>query len=327
VYHPSTIEKNITISERVMAPGRYQLGWVAMTSTAADFASWFARGPLLTDGAWGTELQARGLAPGACPDAWNRDRADAVAAVAEAYVAAGAGAILTNTFGANRVVLANHGLAEQAAALSRAGAMISRAAAGTRAKVIASSGPSGKVLATEDISREELYACFAEQAQALAEGGADALLCETFAELAEAEIAVRAAVATGLPVIASMTYSAGKALDRTPFGTTPEQAAAALAAAGASAIGANCGLGSDQLLPLIPRLRAAGLPVWIKPNAGAPTLVNGEVFYPTSPANFAAAARILASSGAAFVGGCCGTGPAHILALAAAGFQSARAKA
>src|SRR5208283_5110829 len=129
--------------------------------------------PVCADGAWGTELQALGLRPGECPDAWNLSHPERVAQIAAAYVAAGSRVILSNTFGANRLSLANHGLAGQVVEINRVGAAISRRAAGQRVTVFASIGPSGKMLATEETTVEELRAAFAEQAAALAAGGAD----------------------------------------------------------------------------------------------------------------------------------------------------------
>ncbi len=275
-----------------------------------------AGGPVTADGAWGTELQARGLPLGECPDAWNLSRPEAVEEVARAYVEAGSQVILTNTFRANRVTLAGHGLEGRTVEINRAGAAISRRAAGDRVKVFASIGPSGKMLVTGETSEDELRAAFAEQARALAEGGADALLVETMADLAEALIALEAAKATGLAVIVSMVYDSGKNRDRTMMGATPEQAAAKLAAAGADGIGANCGRGVAGYVDIAHRLRAAtSLPVWIKANAGMPELVEGRAVYKFDPAEFASFAPALASAGANFIGGCCGTRPDFIRAI------------
>ena len=174
-----------------------------------------AQAPLLTDGAWGTELQARGLGSGEFPDAWNLSHPDKVAEVANAYVQAGSQVILTNTFGANRLRLYAHGLVEQVAEINRAGVEISRRAAAGRALVFASIGPTGKMLLTGETSEEELQAVFTEQANALAQAGADALVVETMSELAEAKAAVRAACATGLMVVGCMVYDSGKNKDRT----------------------------------------------------------------------------------------------------------------
>ena len=141
-----------------------------------------AQGPALTDGAWGTQLQARGLAPGETPDLWNLTQPDRVAEVARAYVEAGSQIILTNTFGGNRFRLAEAGAADRAGEINEAGARISRQAAGNRALVFASIGPSGKMLLSGDVTAEELFAAFAEQSEALARGGADALVVETMAD-------------------------------------------------------------------------------------------------------------------------------------------------
>jgi methionine synthase I (cobalamin-dependent) len=278
-----------------------------------------ADAPLLSDGAWGTQMQALGLPIGASPDAWNLTQPDKVETVARAYVTAGSKVILTNTFGASRIALVRHGLDDQAAAINRAGAEISKRAAGDQAVVFGSIGPSGKLLMMDEISADALSAAFVEQAQALAAGGADGILVETMSDLDEARIALAAAKATGLPVIVSMTYSVGKALDRTVMGVTPEQAAAALTEAGADAIGANCGLGIAETVPICARLHAAtSLPIWIKPNAGMPVLVAGQAQYSTGAEEFAAHLPALLAAGATFVGGCCGSTPDFVRVLAQA---------
>lgn len=275
-----------------------------------------ARGPVVTDGAWGTELQARGLASGDFPDAWNLSHPERVADVARAYVDAGSQVILTNTFGANRLRLDAHGLAGQVAAINRRGVEISRAAADGRAAVFASLGPTGKMLMTGETSTGELAAAFAEQAGALAAAGADAIVVETMSDLEEALVAVAAVRATGLPVVACMVFDAGKDKDRTMMGATPEQVAAALEIAGADVIGANCGVGIERYVPVCRRLRAATrLPVWIKANAGLPSLEAGRVVYHTTPAEFARHVPTLIAAGANFLGGCCGTNPDFIRAV------------
>jgi methionine synthase I (cobalamin-dependent) len=276
-----------------------------------------ARGPVVADGAWGTELQARGLASGDFPDTWNLTHPERVEEVARAYVAAGSQVILTNTFGANRPRLGAHALAERVAEINRAGVEISRRAAGSRAKVFASIGPSGKLLMTGETTEAELAAAFAEQAAALAKAGADALVVETMADLAEAKIAVAAARATGLPVVACVVFDSGKNKDRTMMGTTPEQAAEALTAAGADVIGANCGQGITGFAAIGQRLRAAtDRPLWLKPNAGLPQMVDGRAQYTTTLGEFVAHVPALIESGASFVGGCCGTNPSFIHAIA-----------
>lgn len=282
-------------------------------------AGLIAGGPVVTDGAWGTQLQARGLQPGECPDGWNLARPVAVEEVARAYVEAGSRVILTNTFRANRVTLAGHGLADKTVEINRAGAAISKQAAGDRAKVFASIGPSGKMLMAGETSEEELREAFAEQASALCAGGADALVVETMSDLAEARIALEAAKTTGLPVVACMVYDSGRNKDRTMMGVTPEQAAAELAEAGADVIGANCGCGIEGYVGIARRLRAATpRPVWIKPNAGLPELVGGKTVWRMTAAEFAAYVPQLVEAGTNFIGGCCGTGPDFIRAVAEA---------
>jgi 5-methyltetrahydrofolate--homocysteine methyltransferase len=276
-----------------------------------------AQGPVLTDGAWGTQLQAQGLAPGDVPDLWNLTHPDKVAAVARAYVEAGSQIILTNTFGANRLRLADSGSAERVAEINEAGARISLEAAAKRALVFASIGPSGKLLMNGDVTGDELRAAFTEQAQALARGGADGLVVETMQDLEEARIATAAAKATGLPVVACMVFDSGKDKDRTMMGNTPEQAAAGLLEAGADVVGANCGQGIAGFVKICARLKAAagGHPVWIKANAGLPHIRNGKSFYTTTPAEFVGHAPAVLAAGASFIGGCCGTSPDFIRAL------------
>jgi methionine synthase I (cobalamin-dependent) len=275
-----------------------------------------ANGPVITDGAWGTEFQARGLEAGECPDHWNLTHPERVEAVARAYVEAGSQVILTNTFRANRLALDRHGLAEHLHEINRLGVEISRRAAEGRARVFASLGPSGKLLMMGEVSEGELLAAYTEQAQALAEGGADALLFETMSEVAEAKVGVQAARTTGLPVLVSFAFDSGKNLDRTMMGATPEMVAAELTDAGADVIGANCGQGIESYTALCRRLHVStSLPIWIKPNAGLPELVDGGTRYQTAPEAFTRHAPALLAAGASFLGGCCGTSPEFIRAL------------
>ncbi len=275
-----------------------------------------AGGPVVTDGAWGTQLQGRGLAVGACPDAWNLDQPERVEEVARAYVEAGSQVVLTNTFGANRFVLARHKLDDRVAEVNRAGVEISRRAAGGRAKVFASIGPSGVMLLTGEVSEDELKAAFAVQAEAMAEAGADAIVVETMADPAEAKLAVAAARGTGLPVVACMTFDSGPDKDRTMMGTTPEQAAEELTAAGADCVGSNCGQGIAGFVEICRRLHAAtDGPVWIKPNAGLPEVVDGRTVYRQTAEEFADYVPELVEAGAGFIGGCCGTTPEFVSAI------------
>jgi len=275
--------------------------------------------PVLTDGAWGTQLQQLGLSAGECPDHWNLLHPERVAQVAGAYVEAGSRVILTNTFRANRVALGQYGLAGEVDAINQAGARISHEAAGGRALVFASMGPTGKMLVTGEIGEEEITAAYAEQAEALAAGGADALLIETMSDLAEASLALAAARRTHLPVLVSFAFESGRNKDRTMMGVTPEQAARRMAAEGAAGVGANCGVGIAEYVPVCRRLRAAtALPLWIKPNAGLPEMVEGRPAYRTGPEQFASFIPALVEAGATFIGGCCGTGPEFIRAAARA---------
>ncbi len=275
-----------------------------------------AEGPVLLDGAWGTELQSRGLEAGDLPDFWNLQHPDRVESVARAYVEAGSQVILTNTFRANRIALGRHPEVDRVAEVNRAGVEISRRAAEGRARVFASMGPCGKLLLMGEVDTAELREAFVEQAQALASGGADAIVIETMSELAEAELAIEAARSTGLPVVACMAFDSGKQNERTMMGVTAPQAARALSDAGADVVGANCGAGIEDYIAICASLASATeQPIWIKPNAGLPELEGSEVVYRTSPEAFARDVRKLVEAGAKFVGGCCGTSPRFIEAV------------
>jgi 5-methyltetrahydrofolate--homocysteine methyltransferase len=272
--------------------------------------------PVVIDGAWGTQLQARGLPSGETPDGWNLTHADLVEEIPRAYVDAGSRVVLTNTFRGNRLALDSAGLADRASELNREAAAISKRAAGERAAVFGSIGPSGKMLCMGEVSADELRDVFLQQASALAAGGADGLVIETMADLDEARLAVEAAKSTGLPVVACMCFDSGADNDRTMMGITPEQAAEQLQAAGADVIGANCGQGIEGYISIAKRFAAAtDLPIWIKANAGIPKLVDGEVAYETTAEQFASRAVELRDAGVSFIGGCCGTDPDFIRAL------------
>lgn len=272
----------------------------------------------IADGAWGTELDKLGCPAGFCREEWNVTRPELVGKVAGSYVDAGAKIILTNTFGANRFVLAKHGRAEKVAEFNRAGAAISKQAIAGKGHVFASIGPSGKLLMMGEATEGELFEAFREQAVALAEGGADALVVETMTDLTEAATAVRAARTTGLLVAASMTYDSGPEKTNTMMGVTPEKAAQALSEAGADIIGCNCGIGIENYIKVAAKLRAVtDQPIWVKANAGMPEIVDGKVSYRMTPKDFAAKAKDLVKAGANIVGGCCGTSPEFIRVLAA----------
>jgi len=275
-----------------------------------------ADGPVVTDGAWGTQLQARGLEVGEFPDAWNLSHPHLVAEVARDYINAGSRIILTNTFGANSIRLKENGLAEQLTQINRRGAVISLEAAMGKAKVFASIGPTGKMLVAGDVTPDQLRNLFTEQARALASAGAHGLVIETMSDLEEAKLAVASARETKLPVVACMVFDSGKHKDRTMMGHTPEQAAHELTMAGADVIGANCGQGVAGFVEICRRLRSAtDRPIWIKANAGLPSVVDGKAQYQVTPEEFASFVPQLLAAGASFLGGCCGTNPSFIHAL------------
>lgn len=272
---------------------------------------WLADGLLITDGAWGTEFQALGLAPGTSPDEWNVSHPDRVEAVARAYVEAGSQVILTNTFRANAIAMER-----DLDAINRAGVEISKRAADGKALVFAAIGPTGKMLVAGEITNQQASAAFAAQAEALATAGADALLLETMSDIAEAGLAVAAAKQTGLPVVVSFAFDSGKNKDRTMMGATPEAVAEAMLEAGADAVGANCGIGVEHAAFICRRLHAAcDVPIWIKPNAGLPQMDGTRVRYDTSAGSFASHYGALRDAGASFIGGCCGSTPDFIRAL------------
>jgi len=275
----------------------------------------------VSDGAWGTQLQGRGLAVGAAPELWNVENVAAVADVAKGYVDAGSDIIITNTFGANRFALAGHVAPERAGELAEAGARISRDAADAGGTLVfASIGPTGKIVMMDEVPKDEIIAAFAETAAAVARAGADAIVLESFAELDEIVLALRAArEATGLPVLCSMTFGSGPDSAVTMMGNTPEDLVAAAVAGGAAAVGANCGTGPETYVTVAARLRAAtDLPIWMKPNAGLPEIADGKTVFPMGPTEFTAFVGPLIDAGANFIGGCCGTTPDHIRAVRAA---------
>ncbi len=273
-------------------------------------------GVLVSDGAWGTFLQQKGLQPGECPELWNITHRDAVADIARSYILAGSDMIETNSFGGNRYKLEKYGLEGQVTELNKAAAEISREAAGPGKWVLGSIGPTGKMLMLEEVTPEELYEAFREQAVALEAGGADAIVVETMTDLEEAVLAVRAAREnTRLEVICTMTFDQLVTGEyRTMMGISPADMVQPLQNAGASIIGANCGNGMAGMIPVVEEIRRTNpeIPVLVHANAGLPVYCDGTTCFPENPEEMASCVVQLVAAGANIIGGCCGTTPEHI---------------
>ncbi len=278
---------------------------------------------VLCDGAWGTEFFRRGLMAGSPPDEWNLTHPEIVQEVTRDYLGAGSQIILTNTFGANRLRLEPHGLSARAAEINGRAVGIAREVVGQSALLAGDIGPTARFLALGEITADELRDVFCEQARALADGGVDLIVVESMTDAEEMAIAVSAAAReTGLPVVASMTYNRTPRGYRTMMGDSPEACVKKAEQAGAALIGANCGSGIEDYVPLAPLLRGlTSLPLWVKANAGVPQIVNGRVTYPLSAAQYASYVPALIEAGVNVIGGCCGTDPSFITEIgrAAAG--------
>ncbi len=288
---------------------------VIQTGQPDAFAALLDRRPVLLDGAYGSFIMELGLEPGRPPDEWNLTRPDDVAGLHRRYLEAGSRIIITNTFGSNAVKLARSGLADRARDINRRGAGIAREVAGGRALVAGDIGPTGELLEPfGGLSSDDARAGFREQAEALAEGGADLIIVETMYHLLEALIALEAALeATSLPVIVSMTFEKRGERFATVMGDFVAVALRELASRGASAAGANCSIESGEMVELADgMLAAASVPVIAQPNAGKPELVDGAVKYAATPDRFARDILSMTERGVALVGGCCGTTPEFI---------------
>jgi 5-methyltetrahydrofolate--homocysteine methyltransferase len=278
---------------------------------------------LVSDGAMGTFLHAKGLGAGECPESWCISHPDVVKGIAEAYIEAGSNIVETDSFGGTSFKLAPYGLTDKVAEFSHAAAKLAKEAIAGKGYVAASVGPTGHILEDEggDTTPEQLYAAFKTQVVALAEGGADAICVETMSSVAEAVQAIKAAKEnTKLPVICTFTFEAGAKGFRTMMGAKPDRAAKAAVAAGADIVGANCGNGIDNMIEITRQIRAAvpGTPILIHANAGAPVLENGKPVFKETPEYMASKVASLVEAGANIIGGCCGTNPAHIAAIAKA---------
>jgi 5-methyltetrahydrofolate--homocysteine methyltransferase len=273
---------------------------------------------LVADGAWGTEFFKRGLMQGSPPDEWNITHPEIVREITREYMEAGADIVLTNTFGANKFRLEPHGLADRVKAINTAAAGIAREVTAGTAIVAGDIGPCARFLSMGEVTPEELYDVFAEQARALAEAGVDWIVVESMTDMEEMAIAVRAAVETAhVPVVASMTYNRTPKGYRTMMGNTPELCVKRAEESGASVIGANCGSGVEDYVPLAPILRAlTSLPLWVKANAGIPQIVSGKVVYPLNAEGYASYVPALVTAGVNVIGGCCGTDPSFVREIA-----------
>ncbi len=285
------------------------------------------RRPLLADGATGTMLQSMGLPVGEPPERWTLENPEAVRSLARQYAEAGSQIVYTNTFGANRIRLKRFGLDNRvselnilAVQLAREGVQqASRPASVPPSFVVASIGPTGELLEPfGDLLPEEARDAFAEQATALMEAGVDAFVCETFSDLTEALVCLQAVRSVAkVPVIVSMSFEES---GRTMMGVSPEEAVSRLLDAGAFAVGANCSIGPEVVERAVRAMKSVRPDAFLlaKPNAGKPQLVEGKTVYPVNPEEMATFAVKMKELGVAIVGGCCGTTPAHIAAMAQA---------
>ncbi len=274
---------------------------------------------LVSDGAWGSFLFQKGLKPGECPELWCAERPDDVLSVASEYISAGADMIETNSFGGTSFKLEHYGLADRTAELNEKAAEISRKAAGEDKWVIASIGPTGKMLLMGDVTEEELYEAFKVQAMALEAGGADAVCIETMSAIDEASLAVKAAKDNTNLVIIN-TYTLERTLQgeyRSMMGVGPEDAVKAAIDAGADIIGTNCGNGMERMIDIVSQMRSAAgdTPILVHANAGLPKNVDGVDIFPDTPEDMARMTPDIIEAGANIIGGCCGTTPAHIKAI------------
>lgn len=274
---------------------------------------------LVSDGAWGTFLHQKGLQAGTCPEQWCVDHPDEVGDIASSYIAAGSDMVETNSFGGSALKLEHYGLSDRAAEFNEAAARISSMVAGGDKWVIASIGPTGKMLITGDVTPEELYNNFKEQAVALEKGGADAICIETMSDIDEAVQAIKAAREnTDLEVICTFTFERTVQGDyRTMMGVSPGEAARAAMEAGADIIGTNCGNGFERMIDIVKEIRttAPDIPVLVHANAGLPKNIDGMDVFPDTPEQMASLVPDLVDAGANIIGGCCGTTPDHIRAI------------
>ncbi len=281
------------------------------------FLETLAKGPMVCDGAMGTYLYERGVYINRSFDELCLSAPETVEAVHRDYLDAGADILETNTYGASRIALARYGLGDKAEAINKAAVTIARKVAGTRAYVAGAIGPSNldAEALISDTTRADVRASYAQQARALFDAGADILIFETFALVAELELALEAAKDIPLPKVAQLRFEENGLARQ---GATPSQVAHRLKAAGADVVGANCNGGPEMMLPVVEDMVTAGIPVSVQPNAGHPRTVEGRYMYLSTPEYFGVYARRFLKVGASIVGGCCGTTPDHIKRVAGA---------
>lgn len=276
---------------------------------------------LIADGATGTMLQKAGLQPGAAPERWNLEKPEAIHALHRSYLEAGSDLILTNTFGGTRVRLERDHLGEQVHAVNVAAARLAREMTGDAALVLGDIGPTGMMLAPlGPLTYEEAVATFAEQARGLVEAGdVDAIVIETMSDLNEAKAAIEGVrQVTDLPLLVTMSFDTH---GRTMMGVKPEVAARAFVALGVNGFGANCGRTLSETLEAIRKMREAAPDALLmaKPNAGLPRAEDGDLVYDVTPEVMAEyACKFVEETGVKIFGGCCGSTPEHIRAVAAA---------
>ena len=274
---------------------------------------------LLSDGAWGTLLYNKGLKEGECPELWNITHYNDVKDIALGYINVGSDMVMTNSLGGNRFVLAHYSLEDRVVEINEAAARASREAAGDNKWVIASVGPTGKMLVMGEITKEEIYEGYKEQIVALEKGGADAVCIETMSDLDEALLAIKAAKEnTSLEVITTFTFNKTRQGEyRTMMGVTPKESAIACVNAGADIVGTNCGNGIEQMIGIVMEIRGAvpNTPILVQSNAGLPINEDGRIVYIESPEYMAQYVKPIVAAGANIVGGCCGTTPEHIRAM------------